>query len=156
MKGHDDVIELLNDVLTAELTAINQYFVDAKMADNWGYRRLGKHFRDESIDEMKDADELIRRVLYLEGVPNLQRLGTVRVGETMPEKFQLGLDLERQAIDRLNSGVALCRERGDNGTRQLLEDILEGEEDHADWLETQVELIRQIGESAYLAQQIHE
>ena len=156
MKGHDDVIELLNDVLTAELTAINQYFVDAKMADNWGYRRLGKHFRDESIDEMKHSDELIQRVLYLEGVPNLQRLGTVRVGETMPEKFQLGLDLERQAIDRLNSGIGLCRERGDNGTRQLLEDILEGEEDHVDWLETQVELIRQLGEAAYLAQQIHE
>lgn len=156
MKGHDDVIALLNDVLTGELTAINQYFVDAKMADNWGYRRLGKHFRDESIDEMKHAEDLIQRVLYLEGVPNLQRLGTVRVGESMPEKFQLALDLEREAIDRLNGGLALCRERGDNGSRQLLEGILEDEEDHTDWLESQVELIRQIGEAAYLAQQIHE
>jgi bacterioferritin len=156
MKGHDDVIALLNDVLTGELTAINQYFVDAKMADDWGYRRLGKHFRDESIDEMKHAEDLIQRVLYLEGVPNLQRLGTVRVGESMPEKFQLALDVEREAIDRLNGGLALCRERGDNGSRQLLEGILEDEEDHTDWLESQVELIRQIGEAAYLAQQIHE
>lgn len=156
MNGHDDVIELLNDVLTAELTAINQYFVDAKMADNWGYTRLGKHFRDESIDEMKHADELIERILYLEGVPNLQRLGTVRVGETVPEKLQLALDVEREAIERLNGGIALCVERGDNGTRQLLEHVLNGEEEHADWLETQLELIGQVGEALYLAQQIYE
>jgi bacterioferritin len=155
MDGHADVIELLNEVLTAELTAINQYFVDAKMFDNWGYERLGKHFRDESIDEMKDADELIERILYLEGVPNLQRLGSVRVGETASEKLQLGLDLEREAIERLNRGIALCTERGDNGSRELLEDILEGEEGHADWLETQLALIGQIGDAHYLAQQIH-
>jgi len=106
MKGHDDIIELLNDVLTAELTAVNQYFLDAKMFDNWGYERLGKRFREESIDEMKDADELIERILFLEGLPNLQRLGTVRVGETPVEKLQLALDLEAQAIDRLNRGIA--------------------------------------------------
>jgi bacterioferritin len=155
MQSHDDIIELLNDVLTAELTAINQYFVDAKMFDNWGYERLGHRFRDESIDEMKDADRLIERVLYLEGVPNLQRLGTVRVGETPAEKVALALELERDAIDRLNRGIGLAVEYGDNGTRDLLEDILEGEEDHADWLETQLELIRQVGEPFYLAQQIH-
>jgi len=156
MRGNDDIIELLNEVLTAELTAINQYFVDAKMFDNWGYKRLGKRFRDESIDEMKDADVLIERILYLEGVPNLQRLSTVRVGETPAEKLQLALELERDAIERLNHGIALCVERGDNGSRDLLEHILEGEEDHADWIETQQELIGQIGVDFYLAQQIHD
>jgi bacterioferritin len=156
MKGHDDVVELLNDVLTAELTAINQYFLDAKMYDNWGYERLGKKFRDESIDEMKDADELIERILYLEGMPNLQRLGPVRVGETPVEKLQLALQLEHEAITRLNNGIALCVGHHDNGSRDLLEDILEGEEEHADWIESQLELISQIGEANYLAQQIHD
>ena len=150
MKGHDDIIDLLNEVLTAELTAINQYFVDAKMLDNWGYERLGKRFRDESIDEMKDADELIERILYLEGIPNLQRLGAVRVGETPAEKLQLALALERDAIERLNRGVAVCLERGDNGSRDLLASILEGEEGHADWLETQLELIDRMGLQNYL------
>ena len=156
MRGDDSLIEILNEVLTAELTSINQYFVDAKMLDNWGYERLAHHFRGESIDEMKDADELIERILYLEGVPNLQRLGTVRVGETVPEKLQLALTLETESIDRLNRGIAGCLAAGDNGTRELLEDVLEGEEDHADWLETQLELISQLGESLYLAQQIRD
>jgi bacterioferritin len=156
MKAPETIIELLNDVLTAELTAVNQYFLDAKMADNWGYERLGKHFRDASIDEMKDADELIERILYLEGMPNLQRLGTVRVGETVPEKLQLALAVETEAIARLNAGIARCVEQADNGTRELLEEILEGEEEHADWLETQLELITQIGAELYLAQQIHD
>lgn len=156
MKGHDDVLVLLNDVLTAELTAINQYFVDAKMCANWGYERLAHRFRDESLDEMKDADQLIERILYLDGLPNLQRLGSVRVGETVVEKLGLALELEREAIDRLNRGIALCAERGDNGSRELLEDILEGEEEHADWLETQIELVRQVGDAHYLAQQIHD
>jgi bacterioferritin len=156
MKGDDEIIELLNDVLTAELTSINQYFVDAKMATNWGYERLAKHFHDESIDEMKDADALIERILYLDGLPNLQRLGTVRVGETIAEKLQLALELERESIDRLNTGIATCVGRGDNGSRELLETILEGEEGHADWLETQLELINQVGEALYLAEQIHD
>jgi bacterioferritin len=103
---------------------------------------------------MKDADELIERILYLEGHPNLQRLGTVRVGETATEKLTLGLDLERQAIARLNRGIALCVAQDDNGTRELLEGILTGEEDHADWLETQLELVRQLGDGHYLAQQV--
>jgi bacterioferritin len=154
MQGSEDVIELLNEVLTAELTAVNQYFLDAKMFDNWGYERLGQRFRDESIGEMKDADELIERILYLEGHPNLQRLGTVRVGETATEKLTLGLDLERQAIVRLNRGIALCVAQDDNGTRELLEEILTGEEDHADWIETQLELVRQLGDAHYLAQQV--
>jgi bacterioferritin len=156
MKGHDDIIELLNDVLTAELTAINQYFVDAKMYQNWGYERLAKRFRDESIDEMRDADKLIERILYLDGLPNLQRLGTVRVGETAVEKLQLALELELEAIARLNPGIARCVELADNGSRELLEEILVGEESHADWLESQLELVRQLGEPHYLAQHIHE
>jgi bacterioferritin len=156
MLGSATVIELLNDVLTAELTAVNQYFVHAKMCDNWGYERLANHNRDESIGEMKDADKLIERILYLEGVPNLQRLGTVMVGESVPEQLALDLEVERAAIDRLNAGIAACVAEGDNGSRDLLEDILEGEEDHADWLETQLELIRQIGEAHYLAQQVHD
>ena len=156
MQGHAEIIEVLNDVLTAELTAINQYFVDAKMFQNWGYERLGKKFREESIDEMKDADELIERILYLDGVPNLQRLNTIRVGEVPVEKLQLALELEKEAISRLNNGIATCVGLGDNGSRELLEGILVGEEEHADWLESQLELVRQIGDAHYLAQQIHD
>jgi bacterioferritin len=155
MQGNPEVIELLNEVLTAELTAINQYFVDAKMLANWGYERLATKFRDDSIDEMKDADALMERILYLEGIPNAQRLGTVRIGETVAEKLTAALDVEREAITRLNRGIATCTERGDNGSRELLEKILAGEEEHADWLETQLELIRQLGEAHYLAQQLH-
>ena len=154
MRRDAEITELLNEVLTAELTSVNQYFVDYKMLDNWGYEPLAHHYREESIDEMKDADELIGRILFLEGVPNLQRLGTVRVGETVPEKLQLALDLEYESIDRLNLGIAKCAELGDNGTRELLEHILEGEEEHADWLETQLGLIGQLGETAYLTQQL--
>jgi bacterioferritin len=154
MRGDPAVIELLNEVLTAELTSVNQYFLDAKMCANWGYERLAEKFRDESISEMKDADELIERILYLDGMPNLQRLGQIRTGETVPEKLQLALDLERSAIDRLNTGIALCVGAADNGTRELLDGILGGEEEHADWIETQLELIRRIGEAHYLAQQV--
>jgi bacterioferritin len=156
MQGHDEVIELLNEVLTAELTAVNQYFLDAKMLSNWGYDRLGSKFRDESIDEMKDADALIERILYLDGMPNVQRLDAVRVGETPPEKLRLALELEVAAVERLNRGIELCVRLGDNGSRELLEGILTGEEEHADWLESQLELIRQVGEPFYLAQQIHD
>jgi bacterioferritin len=155
MKGDPEVLTLLNEVLTAELTAINQYFVDAKMCDNWGYKRLAHHTHEESIGEMKHANELIERILYLEGVPNLQRLATVKVGENVPEKLQLALELEKDAIDRLNAGIALCVARADNGSRDMLEEMLGDEEEHADWLETQLELIRQIGEAHYLAQQMH-
>jgi len=156
MRGDPGVVDLLNDVLTAELTAVNQYFLDAKMFNHWGYERLGEHFRSESIDEMKDADELIERILYLDGHPNLQRLGGIRTGENPAEKLTLALELEREAIERLNTGIALCVERADNGTRELLEHILEGEESHADWLETQLELIGQVGDGHYLAQQIRD
>jgi bacterioferritin len=156
VRGSPRVIEKLNEVLTAELTAVNQYFIHAKMCDNWGYERLGKHHRDESIGEMKDADELIERILYLEGVPNMQRLGTVMVGETVTEQLTLDLETEREAIERLNRAIALSVEEGDNGSRDLFEDILEGEEEHADWLETQLHAIGEIGEAQYLAQQLYD
>jgi bacterioferritin len=156
MQGDPQIIDLLNEVLTAELTAVNQYFLDAKMYDNWGYERLAERFRSESIDEMKDADHLIERLLYLEGHPNLQRLGTIRTGESPVEKLSLALTLEQEAIARLNPGIALCVERGDNGSRDLLAEILEGEEDHADWLESQLSLVEQLGEAHYLAQQIRD
>ncbi len=154
MRGNPAVLEVLNDVLTAELTAINQYFVDAKMCANWGYGELAEHIKADSIDEMKDADKLIERILYLDGIPNLQRLGTVMVGETVVEKLKLALELETAAIARLQAGVELCERESDNGSRQLLETILTGEEEHADWLETQLELVKQLGEQLYLAQQV--
>lgn len=156
MKGHDQVVSALNDVLTAELTAINQYWVHARMCENWGYRRLWKKVREESIGEMKHADELIERILYLEGVPNVQKLGKVNVGQTVPEQLRLDLEVEKSAIKRLNSAIELCRSLGDNGSRELLEGLLTGEEAHANWIEAQLTLIEQAGEAHYLAQQIRE
>jgi bacterioferritin len=156
VRGEDRVVELLNEVLTAELTAVNQYFLDAMMFDHWGYKRLGKRFRNESIGEMNDSEALIKRILYLEGHPNLQRLGSVRTGEAPTEKLTLALDLERQAILRLNQGIAVCAEQGDNGSKDLLQDILDGEEEYAEWLESQLEAMGQIGDANYLAQQLHD
>ncbi len=154
MQGRPEIIELLNEVLTAELTAINEYFIHAKMQQNWGYRALADHTRSESIDEMRHAESVIERILYLEGVPNLQRLGPVRVGETVTEQFRVDLQLELAAVDRFNRGVALARELGDNGTRELLEGMLVSEEEHVDYLETQLSLIESLGEALYLAGQI--
>jgi bacterioferritin len=154
MKGNAQVIDLLNEVLTGELTAINQYFLHARMLDNWGYKHLGKRVRDESIDEMKHADRLIERILFLEGLPNLQRLGKLSIGETVKEQFANDLAVEYEAIKRLNDGIGLCRSVGDNGSERLLQDILVSEEEHIDWLETQQELMRQLGDVAYLAEQI--
>jgi bacterioferritin len=156
VQGDPEIIEFLNEALTAELTAINQYFIHAKMCENWGFERLAKHNYDESIDEMKDAEKVIERILYLEGVPNLQRLGSVLVGETVPEQHRLDLQLEQAAVERYNRGVALAREKGDNGTAELLEDLLTGEEHHADWIESQLFVIEQVGIENYLTQQIRE
>lgn len=156
MKGDPDVIRVLNDVLTGELTGINQYFVHAKMCENWGYRRLAARIRAEAVDEMKHADALIERILFLEGVPNVQRLGKIRIGETVPEQLRLDLDLEREALARLNAGIATAVEKGDNGSRSLLEHILRSEEEHVDWLEAQLALIDQVGTAAYLAEQIQD
>ncbi len=155
MKGNAKLIEALNDVLTAELTGINQYFIHAKMCENWGYARLEDVNRKESIDEMKHADQLIERILFLEGIPNLQRLGKVKVGETVPQQLKLDRDLEVEAVARLNSAIALAVEVSDNGTRELLETLLTSEEDHVNWLEAQLELIKQVGEQNYLSEQIH-
>lgn len=155
MQGDPDVLETLNEILTAELTAINQYFIHAKMRENWGFDRLAAVARKESIEEMVDADKLIDRILYLDGTPNLQRYNPVRVGETVPEQLELELQTETEAIERYNRAVALAREKGDNGTRELLEGRLVDEEHHADWLETQLHLIATIGTDNYLAQQIH-
>jgi bacterioferritin len=156
MRGDPEIIEALNDVLTAELTAINQYFAQSKMCANWGYKRLAARFREESIDEMKDAEVLIDRILYFEGVPNMQRLFPVRIGENPKEQLQAALETEVEAIARLNRGIALARERGDNGTRDILEHILRGEEEGADWLESQLHLIEQLGLERYLAEMIRE
>lgn len=154
MKGKPEIIDLLNEILTAELTAINQYFVHAKMLGNWGFTKLASHVRAESIDEMKHADELIERILYLDGVPNLQRLGKVNVGETPKEQFELDLRVEYEAVERFNRGVALCRDLGDNGSREMIERMLISEEGHVDWLETQLGLIERLGEERYLAEQL--
>ena len=149
------VIQALNDVLTAELTAINQYFIHAKMCGDWGYQKLHAYIRAESIDEMRHAEALIDRILYLNGLPNVQRMNKVNVGETVKEKFELDLALEYQAIPRLQKAIVLCRENGDEGSRALLDQILVSEEEHIDWLEAQLDLIEQVGIENYLAQQIN-
>ena len=154
MKGDKQVIALLNDVLTAELTAVNQYFLHAQMCHHWGYERLYEKVRKESIEEMKHADTLVDRILYLEGLPNLQRYAKVNVGQTVPEQFQFDLQTEHEAVKRLNDGIEACRAAGDNGTREILEEMLREEEAHVDWLETQQEAIKQIGMERYLAEQL--
>jgi bacterioferritin len=154
MKGQPSIIALLNEVLTGELTAVNQYFLHAKMCQNWRYERLYERVRKESIDEMKHADELIERILFLEGLPNVQRLGKINVGQTVPEQLKLDLAVEREALARLVDGIKLCREQGDIGSEELLTHILVSEEEHVDWLEGQLSQIEQLGEAHYLAQQI--
>ena len=154
MQGHADVIQILNDVLCAELTAINQYFIHARMLENQKYTRLAKHAQEESIGEMKHAQDVIDRILYLDGVPNMQKYMKINVGQTVPEQHQFDLATEKDAVERLNKGIELCRVLGDNGTRVLLEAILKDEEGHIDWLEAQLLQIQQIGLGNYLAQQI--
>jgi bacterioferritin len=156
MRGDPAVIEALNGILTAELTGINQYFIHAKMCRNWGVLRLAKHNRDESIDEMKHADAVIERILFLDGVPNMQRLGPIRVGETVPEQFKLDLELELDAVRRYNGAIVLCTQKNDAGTRELLEALLKGEEESVDWHEAQLGLIEKIGAERYLAEQLKE
>lgn len=156
MKGNKKIIDALNELLTGELTGINQYFIHYKMCSNWGYKRLAKKNYEESIGEMKHADDLIERILFLDGIPNMQRLNKVAVGETPTEQLRLDLALEYDAQKKFNQAIALAVEVGDNGTRELLDEMLESEEGHIDWLEAQLTLIEQIGEKMYLAQQIHE
>jgi len=154
MKGDPKMIDLLNEVLLGELTAINQYFLHAKMCQNWGYQRLYEKIRHESIDEMKHADWLIERVLFLEGLPNLQKLGKLNIGQTVVEMLNNDLGIERVAIPLLNNGIEQARLAKDNGTEDLLKRILVSEEEHVDWLEAQLDQVKQIGEALYLSQQI--
>ena len=154
MQGDAEIIEVLNEILTAELTAINQYFIHAKMREDWGFVKIAEKARDESIDEMKDAEKVIDRILYLDGVPNLQRYDPVLVGETVTEQYRLELETETRAIERYNRAIALAVAKGDNGTRELCEARLVDEESHADWLESQLNVIETIGVENYLAQQL--
>jgi bacterioferritin len=154
MKGDPKIIASLNEILMGELTAINQYFLHAKMCKNWGFHKIGDKVYKESIDEMKHASILTDRILFLEGMPNLQKLGKLRIGETVKEQLESDLALENEAIPRLRTAIELTYDASDHGTRDLLEKILVSEEEHADWLETQLSVIKDIGLPNYLAQQI--
>jgi len=154
MKGSPAIIEFLNEALTAELTAINQYFAHAKLCENWGWARLGAKYRAESIEEMRDAEKLMERILLLDGLPNLQRLGSVRVGETPAEQFELDKALEENAVAMYRRGSALAATEGDPGTRELLDQLVLGEEEHLDWIETQLHAIGDIGIERYLQSQL--
>lgn len=154
MKGNDEVIQVLQDVLSAELTAVNQYFIHARMNENWGYKKLAEHIRKESIEEMMHAQKVIDRILYFDGAPNMSKYMKINVGKDVPEQFRNDLAVEYQAVPRLNKGIEVARAIGDNGTRSLLEAILKEEEEHVDWLEAQIGLIKEIGVENYLARQI--
>jgi bacterioferritin len=154
MKGDRDVIRHLNDVLRNELTAINQYFLHARMFDAWGFERLGKHEREESIDEMKHADRLVQRILFLEGLPNLQNLGKLLIGENLKEILECDLRLEYAGHPDLKTAIAHCEQVGDYVSRELFEDILESEEEHIDFLETQLQLIERVGIQNYTQSQM--
>lgn len=154
MKGHKEVIEVLNEVLAGELVAINQYFLHSRMCENWGFLALAATIRAESIDEMRHADSLIGRILFLEGLPNLQRLDKLHIGETVVEQLKSDLELEHAALKRLRDGIDICRDKNDRTSEDLLASILAAEEQHVDWIETQLGLIETLGEKHYLAQQL--
>jgi len=156
VQGQPQIIEVLNDILRFELTAINQYFLNARMCHNWGYERLAKRHREISMDEMRDSEELIDRILYLEGYPNLQRLNTLAVGETPIEQIRLAMELEHTAVRNLNTAINRCLELNDQGTREFLAGMIAEEEEHADYWEGQLDAISQVGEQLYLAQQLRD
>jgi bacterioferritin len=156
MQARPGVIERLNAILTIELTAINQYFVQAEICRNWGYERLWERFRHSSLEEMKDTQKIIAHILYLEGVPNMQRLDQVMVGETVLEHLQLNLELERKAVETLREAISHCRDVEDYTTRKMFEEMIASEETHIDWIENQLEAIRQLGPELYLSQQLKE
>lgn len=154
MQAKPGVVDWLNTILTNELTAINQYFLQAEMCEHWGYPRLYRKLRALSIEEMKEAEELVEHILYLEGLPNLQRLNQVRIGETVEEHLQLDLQLERDQDQVLTEAIVHCTQAGDYTTRHLLEEKIREEKEHISWLETQLDTIRQVGLAHYLSQQI--
>jgi bacterioferritin len=156
MQGDPEVIEFLNEQLTAELTAINQYFLHAKMQENFGWTKLAKYTRHESFDEMKHAEVLTDRILFLEGLPNYQRLFHVRVGQTVKEMFEADRQVEVEAIDRLKRGIEVMRTKGDITSANIFESILADEEHHIDYLDTQLELVEKLGEALYIAQLIEQ
>lgn len=156
MQGNTAVIDALNEVLTVELTAINQYFIHSRMAGHWGFKRLQKKLYEESIGEMKHADKLIERILFLEGVPEIARYNPIRVGKDVPTLFQNDVALERSGVATLNKHIAFFITQNDAGSRDLLEQILNGSEEHVDWIETQLEAIDHVGLQNYLAQHLHE
>lgn len=154
MQAKEGVLDLLNRMLTIELTAINQYFLAAKMCENWGFNRLERKFNQLSRGEMTDTEHLIKHILYLEGIPNMQRLDQIRVGENVPETLQAGLDLERRAVEFLRGAIEHCARVGDYTTRAMFEEMIQDEEEHIDWFETQFDTIRFTGLENYLSQQI--
>ncbi len=156
MKGNDKVIETLNHLLADELTAINQYMVHSEMCANWGYERLHEMIEKRAITEMKHAEKLIARILFLEGIPIVSKLNEIHIGAEVPAQLQNDLDAELGAVKMYNEGIRLCMEVGDGGSRELLEDILEDEEEHTDLLEAQLDQIKQMGLAHYLAQQVKE
>lgn len=156
MQADPRIIDLLNQVLRKELTGINQYFIHSRMCENWGYKRLEKIHYDESIEEMKHADRLIKRILFLDGVPNLSDYDPILVGPNVREQFDNDLALEMAALEVLRRGIQLCLEARDHGTREILEHVIEDEERHVNWLEAQKHKIREVGYENYLAQQIHD
>src|SRR5580692_11641906 len=155
MKGDSKIIAILNEVLKAELTAINQYFLHAEMCENWGYQRMAKHTRKESIEEMQHAEILMERILYLDGTPNMSDYFKINIGQTLKQQLQNDLELEYTAVKRLNDGIKVAVAVGDNGSRELLAKILHDEEHHIDWLEGQLHAIREMTYENYLAQQLH-
>ena len=156
MQGNPRIVDLLNRLLSLELRAINQYFLHYKMCENWGYERMAAKFRSQSMSEMTDAEEIIDRVLYFDGLPNLQRFDAFAVGETVHEQLQLALEMEKEAVEQISSLMAACVEEGDTGTREFLAPKLLDEQEHISWIESQLALVSQVGEANYLTQQIRE
>ena len=156
MKGNKQVIDVLNQVLRKELTGINEYFVHAKMCENWGYQRLHKHIREESIEEMRHADKVIERILFLDGTPNVSAYDKITIGSTVKQQLENDLGLEMAALTVLRPGIKTCLEASDDASRELLEHILVDEEKHVDWIESQLHQIEEVGYQNYLAQQINE